>query len=156
MLGDVIMNKTALLLSIIGALICNCVTYNYQVEATEIGIKFEQDRTEGLISNRFLSISKSGNNILITAYTYSNAIMSWIGIQNISIERSSDNVHWTEESNLGSMYTFNSSSYTITNYNVIVNGGYYYRVSLKHYADNGYGTTQTVDNTSNTVWIPHP
>lgn len=150
------MNKKILSIGISGIISFCCIP---TIQTSIVGNAYfdeMNERTAGLISQYHNSISNSNGNISLTAWTHSSNNMSWIGIQNISIERSSDNVHWTEESNLGSMYTFNSSSYTITNYNVIVNGGYYYRVSLKHYADNGYGTTQTVDNTSNTVWIPHP
>lgn len=85
----------------------------------------------------------------------SNNSMKSIGYKDISIEYSSDNVHWTEEKSIGDLLKSNSSSYYLNNYSVSVNGGYYYRVSLTHYAKESglFGSSQSVPNTSESVWI---
>lgn len=111
------------------------------------------DRAAGLIYQYYVTASTSSGKLVINAKTRSDSTMYKIGFYDISIERSSDNSNWTQESYQGNKYTYSSSSYTLSDYNFNVNGGYYYRVSLKHYADNGSGTTQSIDNTSNSVWI---
>lgn len=81
--------------------------------------------------------------------------MKSIGYKDISIEYSSDNVHWDEEKPNDDLLKSDSRSYYLNDYAVSVKGGYYYCVSLKHYAkESGWlGKSQSVENTSNSVWI---
>ena len=123
---------------------------NQLTDEVEIDIS---DRTEGLIYQYYVTVSTSNGKLVVNAKTRSDSTMYKIGFYDVSIERSSDNYNWTQESYQGNKYTYYSSSYTLSDYNFNVVGGYHYRVSLRHYADNGSGTTQSIDNTSNSVWI---
>ena len=111
------------------------------------------ERATGLISKYSLSITAATKSISINAQTKSNSIMSSIGFINISIQRSSDGVSWTEERSITDQIGHNTTSKSLSGYIVSVTGGYYYRVQLDHHADNGSGTTQSVTNTSNIVWV---
>lgn len=81
--------------------------------------------------------------------------MKEIGLKNVVIERSSDNKNWTEEKKIGNLLSESAWSHTLTDYSVSVSGGYYYRVKCTHYAkEKGlFGSSQSVDNVSNSVWI---
>ena len=115
----------------------------------------DQARTSGLISKCSLSISASNKAMQISGTTESTLKMKSIGYKDISIEHSSDNVHWSEEKTLDDLLKSDSNSYYLNNYSVSVKGGYYYRVTLNHYAKESglFGTSQSVNNTSNSVWI---
>ena len=120
------------------------------------GLQFDSGsaKTEGLISMCSLSISNSNGNVSITATTRSNSIMNYIGFKNISVQRRPNiNSSWTEEVPVSNQLNHNSTIKTLSGFTVPVSGGYYYRVVLDHYADNGSGTTQSESNTSNVIWI---
>ena len=85
----------------------------------------------GLIYQYHGSITASGGNIAFTA----------------------NGTTWTEEKPLPDILKPNSSSHSLSNYPITVDGGYYYRIVCDHYADNGSGTTQSVSHTTNSVWI---
>lgn len=112
-----------------------------------------------IITNTKGDGDKSGEDFWVKAErllsTVSNSSMKSIGYTDISIEYSSDNVNWDEEKPLDNLLKSDSSSYYLNNYSVSVKGGYYYRVSLNHYAEKGglFGSSQSVSNTSNSVWI---
>ncbi len=109
-------------------------------------------KTIGLIEKIELSIDVGTKKIHIIAETTSSSIMNQIGINNIHIQRSSDNSSWYEEKTASAEYAYNSNFYKNTNYEVSVLGGYYYRVVLNHYAYNG-STSESIGHTSNSVWI---
>lgn len=113
------------------------------------------ERTAGLISYYNLYVSADNGSIMLSGMTRASLSMKSIGYKDISIEYSSDNVHWTEEKTIDDLLKSNSSSYYLNNYSVSVNGGYYYRVSLTHYAKESglFGSSQSVPNTSESVWI---
>lgn len=114
-----------------------------------------QTRTAGLILNMSLSIASGNKKIYLTGKTLSNNSMKSIGFKDISIEYSSDNVHWDEEKTIDDLLESDSSNYYLNDYAVPVKGGYYYRVKLTHYAkEKGlFGSSQSVNNTSNSVWV---
>jgi len=123
---------------------------------TNPGMQYEEsdfEKAAGLISKYSLSIENVNGDVSITAQTKSNSIMSVIGFKNISVQHSSDCVNWTEEVHVSNQLNYNSTNKTLSGLLVDVSGGHYYRVKLNHYADNGSGTTQTVPNTSNVIWI---
>ena len=152
------MNKRVLVLGIVGILLysvppmpAKAISYTYtQAVSTE-----NQIRTAGLISSYYLNISKGDNCIYINGKTQGTDSMKSIGFKNISIEYSSDEVNWKEEKSLDNLLKSNSSSYYLNNYSVSVKGGYYYRVTLTHYAKESglFGSSQSVENHSNSVWI---
>ena len=152
------MNKTILALGITGVLIysipvmsAKAFTYeNATVCNSEI-----QLYTEGLIYQYFISASSSNNKLVINGYTRSNESMKSIGIKDIVIQYSSDNKNWSKEKSLNDMLSSDSVNYHLNDYSVSVKGGYYYRISCTHYAkEKGlFGSSQSVENTSNSIWI---
>ena len=110
-------------------------------------------RTAGLIYQYHNSVSTSNGYLTFTAWTSSRNTMSYIGMKNISVQRSSNGSSWTEEKTITDKLKQNSKSHSLSDYPISVIGGYYYRIVCDHYADNGSGTTQSVSSTSNSVWI---
>ena len=111
----------------------------------------------GLISYYFLTISGDAKKLYISAHTHGTERLAKLGFKDIVVERSSNGVsNWTEEKDLGNKLKEDAISYTLSNYEVSVTGGYYYRVKLTHYAKEDkllFPTTQSVQNTSNAIWI---
>ncbi|MDE5765257.1 MAG: hypothetical protein K2N49_02685 [Ruminococcus sp.] len=114
-----------------------------------------QPYAEGLIYKYELSVSCVNGMLSINGKTKSNSIMKHIGYKDIKIEYSSNGNTWYEEKSLDDMLKSDSSSYNLSSYTVSVKGGYYYRITCNHYAkEKGlFGSSQTVANTSNSVWI---
>lgn len=152
------MNKKALALGVVGILTYSVPTMPVKatssVQKTSIS-ENNQTRTAGLISRYYIiaSTSSSGN-LSLSGTTQSNDNLKSIGYTNISIEYSTDNVHWDEEKPLDDMLKA-GNTYNLNDYLVSVKGGNYYRVKLTHYAkESGFlGSSQSVENTSNSVWI---
>ena len=111
--------------------------------------------SEGLIIGASISCSGGSKTIYLTAQTIGSEKMSKIGLKNISIERSSDNKSWSEEKSISDMLNESSVTHTLDKYAISVSGGYYYRISCTHYAkEKGlFGSSQSVDNVSNSVWV---
>lgn len=114
-----------------------------------------QTRAAGLINRYSISVSSSSNKVCINGSTVTNSKMKSIGYKNISIDYSSDKVNWYKEKSLDDLLKSDSNSYYLNNYTVSVKGGYYYRISCTHYAKESglFGSSQSVNNTSNNVWI---
>ena len=152
------MKKKALALGIVGVLTYSIPTMPVKATSntyTQTTSTENQVRTVGLISNMSLSISSGDKKIYITGKTQSNSSMKSIGYTDISIQYSSDGVHWNEEKPNDDLLKSDSSSYYLNNYAVSVKGGYYYCVKLNHYAKESgwFGSSQSVENTSNSVWV---
>lgn len=93
----------------------------------------EETRTTGLITSHYLSVYNSHSSLRLYAETNSDNTMKSIGIRNITIQRSSDNVNWTDYSYPSDMLNSDSKSFsTDTGFPVV--SGYYYRVVCEHYA----------------------
>lgn len=114
-----------------------------------------QPRTAGLIYRYDLSISTSDGNLIMNGKTSSNDTMKSIGYTEIKVQYSSDGSNWHTEENLSDLLKSSTSEYILSNYSVSVQGGYYYRVTCKHYAKESglFGSSQSISNTSNSVWI---
>ncbi|MBR6923721.1 MAG: hypothetical protein IKH50_04200 [Oscillospiraceae bacterium] len=130
---------------------------NVSASEMDLGLQYEENDFEkagGLISKYYLSIAEVDGKVAITAQTKSNSVMAVIGFKNISVQRSPNGYSsWTEETTVPDQLNYNSTSKTLSDYLVNVSGRCYYRVQLDHYADNGSGSTQSVPNTSNVIWI---
>ena len=87
--------------------------------------------------------------------TSSNDIMKSIGYTEIKIQYSSDGSNWHTEKQLSDLLKSSTSEYILSNYSASVQGGYFYRVTCKHYAKESglFGNSQSISNTSNSVWI---
>ncbi len=137
-----------IIISIITMSLC-CI--NPTVMADEINGE-RGGNSVGLISIYYLECTVGTKKIHINARTYSGNTMNTIGINNIHIQRSSDNSNWSEEKTASADYAYTTSEYRNSNYEVSVLGGHYYRVVLDHYAYNG-SISESQGNTSNSVWI---
>lgn len=152
------MNKTFLAIGIAGILTYSVPTMPVKAvweKSTQTISTENQVRTAGLISFYNLEVSANRKAIVLNGSTRSSISMKSIGYKDISIERSSDGVNWKEEKPHDDLLKSNSSSYYLNDYSISVNGGYYYRVTLKHYAKESglFGSSQSVENTSNSVWV---
>ena len=93
----------------------------------------EETRTIGLIISYELYAYSNYSSLRFYAETNSDNTMKSIGIRNITIQRSSDNVNWTDYSYPSDMLNSDSKSFsTDTGFPVV--SGYYYRVVCEHYA----------------------
>ena len=154
------MNKSALALSVVSVIVCSNLISPVKAKAyDDVNLTEDtddskgNDRTAGLLSIYYISVSSSSGAIKLSGYSYSNSTMSSIGFKNISIQRSSNGTYWTEEKTISDKLRSNSRYHQLSDYSISVQGGYYYRIVCDHYADNGSGTTQSVSSTSNSVWI---
>lgn len=152
------MNKTALILSIASILTYSIPTTPVKAITADTEQVFTdeiQPRTVGLITSYEIYVSERNGNLCINGYTKSGNKMKTIGFKDISVEYSSDGVNWNNEKPSFDLLNSDSNSYYLNNYSVSVNGGFYYRVSLNHYAKESgwFGSSQSVSNTSNSVWI---
>lgn len=152
------MNKKILTLGIAAFILCGIPTMSANAAAvpdTQAVSAEVQPKAKGLISTYRISVSHSGKTLYINGTTLSDSSMKSIGYKNVSVEYSSDGVKWYTEKSIGDLLKSDSLSYYLNNYTVLVQGGYYYRVSCTHYAkEKGlFGSSQSVDNTSNSVWI---
>lgn len=107
----------------------------------------------GLITYAHLYISKEGTTLYITAETVSNSTMKSIGFKDIVVEYSTNNSDWDTYTNIGDVLNSSTNSCYMDDYSVPITNGYYYRVTLTHYAkETGwFGSSQSVSNISNVV-----
>jgi len=111
----------------------------------------------GLIQYYSLAVNNSSGRLCINGTTSADEAMKTIGFTNIVVERSSNGTSgWTSAYTLNDVTSSNVFAAYITNKLISVTGGYYYRVSCNHYAkETGwFPRTESISNTSNTVYIP--
>ena len=152
------MNKIALVLGVASVLTCSVPTMPVKAMSNNNSLEISDEdlsRTAGLLSDCYVTVSSGVKKIYINGKTQAVSSMKSIGYKDISIEYSSDGVHWYREMPNFDLLKSNSSSYYLNDYSISVNGGYYYRVSLTHYAKESgwFGSSQSVENTSNSVWV---
>ncbi len=151
------MNKTFLTLGVAGLLTCSVPAMPVKATSnTNKTVSTEnQTRTAGLIIRYDLTVSSSDGKLCVNGVTKANGSMKSIGYTNISVQYSSDGVNWYNEKDISNMLKSDSSSYYLNNFSISVKGGYYYRITCSHYAKESglFGSSQSVDNTSNSVWI---
>ncbi len=119
----------------------------------ESDINNEIIETIGLIEDASVYCSTGTKKIHLKLDTIASGTMQTVGFKNIIIERSSNGSSWEEESRINQVTITNANRYYIYDYVVWVNGGYYYRATLDHYAENYSGTEEYFGNTSNYVWV---
>ena len=110
-----------------------------------------------LIYSNELTASNTSGKLCINGNTICNYTMKTVAMNNIVVERSSNgSTGWAVVNELGNVTSSNTSTCYITNMQVSVSSGYYYRVTCDHYAkETGwFPKTQSISNTSNTVYIP--
>ena len=131
------------------------VEYNGSVTLAE---NLENDRAAGLIISYSLSMSTAKKVVRITAETFGNGTMAKIGFTDIRIQRSTNgSTNWTDEFVMSDQIVTNAVSHVLNNLPVSVDGGYYYRIKLTHYAkEQGwfFPSSQSITNYSNVGWVP--
>ncbi len=136
----------------------NAIAADETVPVTVIADETESvARAAGLISTYTLSCSAGTKKLYITGATRGTGKMAKIGFKFIKIDRSSDKVNWTYETTAGDKISNDTDYKSLSKYGVDVQGGYYYRVTLYHYAKEDkllFPEEQSVFNTSNIVWVP--
>lgn len=150
------MNKILLSFGVAGVLAyCVPATSTNAISITNVGNSTVQPYAAGLISKYSISVSASNGKLCLNGYTVSSSQMKSIGFTDIKVQRSSDGVNWTKEKSLSDMLASSSNNKYINDYITSVHGGYYYRISCTHYAKESglFGSSQSVSDTSNSVWI---
>ena len=152
------MNKIFLALGVTATLICNFSAMPVKATSnldTQVFSVEDQSKTAGLIQKCSLNVSGSNRKLYINGSIVASSEMKSIGYKDISIEYSSNNVNWYEETNIGNLLKSNSNNYYLNGYTVSVNGGYYYRISCDYYAKESglFGSSESISATSNSVWI---
>lgn len=150
------MNKILLSFGVAGVLAyCVPATSTNAISITNGGNSTVQPYAAGLIKSYEIAVSKSNGNLCLNGSTISSSQMKSIGFTNIEVQRSTDNKNWTKEKSLSDMLASSSNNKYINDYTTSVNGGYYYRIKCTHYAKESglFGSSQSVSNTSNSVWI---
>lgn len=112
---------------------------------------------EGLIMQCDVSCSGGNKKLYLTASISGFSTMGELGFKDITIQRSLNNRNWDTEISLGDMIGQDTNYYNLDSFPILVEGGYYYRVQLTHYAKEQtwfLPDTQTEVDTSNSVWIP--
>lgn len=93
----------------------------------------------------------------IYAKTQSTMIMDNIGFNDMILQKSSDGYNWSDELSLGTVVQSDLRYYTYSA-QIKVDGGYFYRVTCKHYAEgtpyrSNVTLVQTAENTSKSFWM---
>ena len=154
---------TVLLLCMI--VLSSCFTFNagatyYMVNSveklssgTETSLSQEANtRATGLIYSYSLNLSKTGTTLYISGTTVGTLDAVRTGFKNLEIERrktTSDS--WKTYYDYGNVYR--DSGGANLNTTLVVEAGYQYRISCKHYAKKNILSVQTISNTSNIVTV---
>ncbi len=149
------MKKVIAVIFVLGMFTSNIFSFPVKANDSQTSKETEVSivRAEGLITGYTLSISKSGSTLYINANTRASTTMKTIGFKDIVVEYSANNVDWFEYEPAFDYTKSSASSYYMSSYPISVTNGYYYRVTLNHYAkETGwFGSSQSVPNTSNVV-----
>lgn len=109
-------------------------------------------RISGLIATYYIGISASGTSLTFGAKIVCKTDVVKCGFKEIMIQRrKSSSDSWADYFSYKELYT-NGSSYTYAK-TVPVTSGYQYRATCKHYAKKSLLSTQTINDTSNTIYI---
>lgn len=105
-----------------------------------------------LIHSYSLYLTKTGNTLNITGQTYGSGDVVKCGFKDFTIQRrktSSDD--WKDYYEYGNLYTDGWLANLETT--LVVESGYQYRISCKHYAKKNILSVTTIANTSNIVTV---
>lgn len=109
-----------------------------------------ESRATGLIASYSLSLAKSGTTLNIEGMTNCSQEVIKCGFKNLIIQRrktSSDS--WEDYYDYGNVYVETCAAGLSTT--LVVETGYQYRISCKHYAKKNILSVETIANTSNIV-----
>ena len=115
-------------------------------------INADESRASGLIHAYSLSLAKSGTTLYIGGQTLCSSEVVKCGFKNLTIQRrktSSDS--WVDYYEFGNVYAEAIAANLSTT--LVVESGYQYRISCKHYAKKNILSVETIANTSNIVTV---
>lgn len=130
----------------------NTTVYATEIEEANEAVVY----SEGLINSHNISISASSKSLLLTANTTCFYSMKIVGIKSIVVQRSTDGSSWKDYSDVSDITTSDTMFFSVSSKNLgTFPGGYYYRVTCKHYAKESglFGSYESISATSNSVWI---
>lgn len=138
-------------LLILPANICALANDAYAPETVETQNE-DMARISGLISTYYIGISASGTSLSFVAKIACKPEVVKCGFKEIMIQRrKSSSDSWADYFSYKEIYADRSSNtYAKT---VPVTSGYQYRATCKHYAKKSLLSTQTINDTSNTIYI---
>ena len=109
-------------------------------------------RATGLIASYHLSLTKSGKTLNIYGLTQCSPDVVKCGFKNLTIQRRKNNTDaWDDYYEYGNVYAEAVAASLSTT--LVVEAGYQYRISCKHYAKKNLLSIQTISNTSNIVTV---
>lgn len=138
-------------LMLLPANICAMANDAYAPETVEAQNE-DMAKISGLISTYYIGISASGTQLTFGAKIACKPEVVKCGFKVIMIQRrKSSTDSWADYFSYKEIYADRSSNtYAKT---VPVTSGYQYRATCKHYAKKNLFSTQTINDTSNTIYI---
>lgn len=119
---------------------------------SEEAVTSGETRASGLILSYRLSVSKSEKTLTITGLTNCSVDVVKCGFKDLQVERrrytSGD---WEVYHDYGDVYLDDDLCNLSTT--LVVEYGYYYRVTCTHYAKKSWWSTQKVDNETNGIFV---
>lgn len=119
---------------------------------SENAVASGETRASGLILQYSLAVSKNEKTLTITGLTYCSTDVVKCGFKDLQVERrrytSGD---WEVYHDYGDVYLEDIACNLSTT--LVVEYGYYYRVTCTHYAKKSWWSTQKVDNETNGVFV---
>lgn len=138
-------------LMLLPANICAMANDMYAPETVEAQNE-DMAKISGLISTYYIGISASGTQLTFGAKIACKPEVVKCGFKVIMIQRrKSSTDSWADYFSYKELYA-DGSSYTYVK-TVPVTSGYQYRATCKHYAKKNLFSTQTINDTSNTIYI---
>ena len=127
---------------------------DFTVTTVDNASEFTNDnsRASGLITSYGLGLSASGTTLNISGRTNGSSTVVKCGFKDLTVERrktSSDS--WEDYYEFGNVYR--DAIAANLNTTLVVESGYQYRISCKHYAKKNLLSVQTIANTSNIVVV---
>ena len=109
-------------------------------------------RATGLIQGYSLYLTKTGTTLNIMGQTYGSTEVVRCGFKNLTIERrKTSNDDWEDYYEYGNYYL--DATVCSLDTTLVVESGYQYRISCKHYAKKNLLSVQTIANTSGIVTV---
>lgn len=122
---------------------------------TQSDVKINSDtetRATGLIHAYSLSLAKTGTTLSIGGQTLGTLEVVKCGFKDLTIQRRKTiDDDWKDYYEYGNVYVEATAANLSTT--LVVESGYQYRISCKHYAKKNLLSVQTVANTSNIVTV---
>lgn len=153
------------IISLILCCVCVISFFNIDVEATDSTQSEKTDsfysvtfnagdsaRVTGLITSYSLGLTKSGTTLNIGGFTKCIVDVVKCGFKDLKIQRrKSSSYSWEDYYEYGNLYSEAVGANLSTT--LVVEKGYQYRISCKHYAKKNFLMVETISNTSNVVTV---